>query len=113
MIEASGPLLQLIILTSQAEIADPHPSAPPALDRNSSSDFRPTRKVREAPGGKQTLNIFGGDDDQDRYEHQDALSLAPSKTGDGVDVELTHEERMRIHLEGEEERKKHGTVEEM
>ena len=38
----------------------------------SNDDFRPTRRVRTAPGGA-THNIFGGDEDDD------ALSLAPPR----------------------------------
>lgn len=56
---------------------------------------RPSRKVREAPGGKDSINIS-----EENYEETDALSIAPPRNGgSGVDVELERMERMRLHVE--------------
>ncbi|KAK4687757.1 hypothetical protein P7C73_g2365, partial [Tremellales sp. Uapishka_1] len=80
-----------------AEIADPTTDSP--LPSSRSTVPRPSRKVREAPGGQQNLRIFG-----EEYEETDALSLAPPRDGgDGVDVELEHMEKIRLHVEPEKE----------
>ena len=84
-----------IAADQEAEIADPttesnvHPSK--------STVPRPTRKVVDPPGGKQSIKVFG-----EEYEETDALSLAPPRDGgDGVDVEIERLERMRLHVEPE------------
>jgi hypothetical protein len=56
---------------------------------------RPSRKVRDPPGGKDSINISAED-----YEETDALSIAPPRNGGrGVDVELERMEKMRLHVE--------------
>jgi len=52
------------------EAADVAPVAPVAAVSHAAAtgrvdDFKPTRRVRENPGGKQTLNVFGGDDSEE------------------------------------------------
>ena len=80
-------------LTSQAEIADPtHDNE---VKSTHSTVPRPSRRVREAPGGKDSINIS-----EEGYEETDALSIAPPRNGgSGVDVELERMERMRLHVE--------------
>lgn len=89
--------------STQAEIADPTtdsrlPSSHSTVPRNTSSGgVKPTRKVVDPPGGKQSLKIYG-----EEYEEEDALSLAPPRDGGpGVDVEVERLERMRLHVEPE------------
>lgn len=79
----------------QAEIADPTHDSP--YRPSQSTVPRPTRKVVDPPGGKQSIRIYG-----EEYEEADALSLAPPRDGgDGVDVEVERLERMRVHVEPE------------
>lgn len=55
--------------------------------------------MREPPGGKQNLRIF-----PEELEEEDALSLAPPRDGgSGIDVEVERMERMRLHVEQEED----------
>ncbi|EJF62553.1 hypothetical protein DICSQDRAFT_135514 [Dichomitus squalens LYAD-421 SS1] len=66
---ASGP---------PAESAPAPPAAAPepaATESTPATDFKPTRRVRDPPGGR-THNIFGGADDDDN----DALSAAPPQS---------------------------------
>lgn len=82
-------------MTYQAEIGDP--SHENEVDPSKSTVPRPSRKVRDPPGGKQSLRIFG-----EEYEETDALSMAPPRDGgDGVDVEVERLERMKVHVEPE------------
>lgn len=83
------------VLTTQAEIADPtHDNE---LNPAQSTVPRPSRKVRDPPGGKTSFNITGED-----YEETDALSIAPPRNGGrGVDVEIDRMEKMRLHVEPE------------
>ena len=89
---------------TQAEIADPTtdsrlPSSHSTVPRNAANAAKPTRKVVDPPGGKQSLKIYG-----EEYEEEDALSLAPPRDGGpGVDVEVERMERMRLHVEPEAE----------
>lgn len=89
-------------LTPQAEIADPTtdsklPSSHSTVPRNGAGGAKPTRKVVDPPGGKQSLKIYG-----EEYEEEDALSLAPPRDGGpGVDVEIERMEKMRLHVEPE------------
>jgi hypothetical protein len=79
----------------QAEIADP--TTENKVDPTKSTVPRPTRKVVDPPGGKQSLRVFG-----DEYEETDALALAPPRDGgEGVDVELERLERVKMHVEPE------------
>ena len=89
-----------------AEVADPHTED---SENNKDSEFRPSRKVTQPPGGKSTINIVSGE-----YEEEDALSLAPpkpSKAGEkGEEQEgtpvLTHTERVSftgVSFGGEEQ----------
>ncbi|KAJ7109126.1 hypothetical protein C8R44DRAFT_801717 [Mycena epipterygia] len=74
----------------QSESAGPSQSA-------ASADFKPTRRVREPPGGR-TSNIFGDED------VLDALSLAPPKVENNVPVaspELTAEVPTAVEKEKE------------
>ena len=58
---------------------------------------RPSRKVVDPPGGKDSLKLYG-----EEYEETDALSLAPPRDGgSGIDVEVERMERMRVHVEAE------------
>jgi hypothetical protein len=58
---------------------------------------RPTRKVIDPPGGKQSLKLYG-----EEYEETDALSLAPpADGGPGVDVEIDRLEHLKLHVEPE------------
>jgi hypothetical protein len=85
----------LDILTDQAEIADP--SHDNDLNPAQSTVPRPSRKVRDPPGGKTSFNITG-----EEYEETDALSIAPPRNGGrGVDVEIDRMEKMRLHVEPE------------
>ncbi|KAL7424189.1 hypothetical protein Q5752_001775 [Cryptotrichosporon argae] len=78
-----------------AEIADPTTDS--SVPSSKSTVPRPTRKVIDPPGGKQSLRIFG-----EEYEEEDALSLAPPRDGgDGVDVEVERLERLKLHVEPE------------
>jgi hypothetical protein len=77
----------------QAEIADP--SHDNEVKPTHSTVPRPSRRVREAPGGKDSINIS-----EEGYEETDALSIAPPRNGgSGVDVELERMEKMRLHVE--------------
>lgn len=66
------------------------------MDSSKSTVPRPSRKVIDPPGGRQNLRIFG-----EEYEEADALSMAPARGGNGVDVELEHFEKMKVHVEPE------------
>jgi len=78
-----------------AEIADPTSDA--VVDSTKSTVPRPSRKVVDPPGGKQSVRLFG-----EEYEEIDALSLAPPRGGgDGVDVEVERMERLKVHVEPE------------
>ena len=81
------------LLPMKAEIADPTHDSP--MHPSKSTVPRPTRKVVDPPGGKQSVRIFG-----EEYEETDALSLAPPRDGgDGVDIEVERMERMKVHVE--------------
>lgn len=90
--------MRLII---QAEINDPttdskaHPSKS-TVPRGGATGDKPSRKVVDPPGGKQSLRIYG-----EEYEEEDALSLAPARDGNGVDVAIEHLERIKMHVEPE------------
>ena len=82
----------------EAEINDPSTDN----ERKSSDDAgsgaagaRPSRKVVDPPGGKQSLRLFG-----EEYEEADALSLAPTPDG-GADVEIDRMEHLKLHVEPE------------
>ncbi|WVQ69844.1 uncharacterized protein L199_008065 [Kwoniella botswanensis] len=78
----------------EAEIGDPTTEAS-SLPSNRTTVPRPSRKVRDPPGGKQSIQLFG-----EEYEEEDALSLAPPRDGgDGVDVEVERLEKLRVHAE--------------
>ncbi|WWC69232.1 uncharacterized protein I206_103169 [Kwoniella pini CBS 10737] len=78
----------------EAEIGDPTTDSS-SLPHNRTTVPRPSRKVRDPPGGKQSIQLFG-----EEYEEEDALSLAPPRDGgNGVDVEVERLERMRVHAE--------------
>lgn len=65
------------------------------MDPSRSTVPRPSRKVRDPPGGKTNIDITG-----EEYEETDALSMAPPRDGgSGVDVEVERLERMRLHVE--------------
>jgi hypothetical protein len=66
-----------------AEVADPH-----SEDQPQQNTFRPSRKVREPPGGKSTINFAWGE-----HEEEDALSMAPPKPDGGKEEVLKHTER--------------------
>ncbi|WVR05360.1 hypothetical protein IAU60_002374 [Kwoniella sp. DSM 27419] len=78
----------------EAEIGDPTTEA--STTRESQTTVpRPSRKVIDPPGGKQSIRLFG-----EEYEEEDALSLAPPRDGgNGVDVEVERMERLRVHAE--------------
>ncbi|WRT67355.1 uncharacterized protein IL334_004326 [Kwoniella shivajii] len=77
----------------EAEIGDP--TTEDRLPANQTTVPRPTRKVVDPPGGKQSIRLFG-----EEYEEEDALSLAPPRDGgDGVDVEIERLERLKVHAE--------------
>ncbi|KAH8083004.1 hypothetical protein HD553DRAFT_313082 [Filobasidium floriforme] len=67
----------------EAEVADPH-----SEDQPQQNTFRPSRKVREPPGGKSTINFAWGE-----HEEEDALSMAPPKLDGGKEEILKHTER--------------------
>ncbi|WVQ98949.1 hypothetical protein IAU59_006081 [Kwoniella sp. CBS 9459] len=76
-----------------AEIGDPTTDS--TVKSSQTTVPRPSRKVIDPPGGKQSIRLFG-----EEYEEEDALSLAPPRDGgDGVDVEVERLERMRVHAE--------------
>ncbi|WWD01157.1 hypothetical protein V866_008096 [Kwoniella sp. B9012] len=78
----------------EAEIGDPTTDSS-SLPSNRTTVPRPSRKVRDPPGGKQSIQLFG-----EEYEEEDALSLAPPRDGgDGVDVEVERLEKLRVHAE--------------
>ncbi|RSH93896.1 hypothetical protein EHS25_006548 [Saitozyma podzolica] len=81
----------------EAEIADPtHESSIPS---SKSTVPRPSRKVIDPPGGKQSMRIFG-----EEFEETDALSMAPPRDGgEGVDIEVERMERMKVHVDPVEE----------
>lgn len=65
------------------------------MDPSKSTVPRPSRKVRDPPGGKQSISIFG-----EEYEETDALSMAPPRDGgSGIDVEIERLEKLRMHVE--------------
>ncbi|ORY29954.1 hypothetical protein BCR39DRAFT_558780 [Naematelia encephala] len=77
----------------EAEIADPTTDSPVHPSKSTVPRF--SRKVVDAPGGKQNIRLFG-----EEYEETDALSLAPPRDGgDGVDVEIERLERLKVHVE--------------
>ncbi|EIW70061.1 hypothetical protein TREMEDRAFT_29748 [Tremella mesenterica DSM 1558] len=78
----------------EAEIADPTHDSP--IPGNKATVPRPSRKVVDPPGGKQSIRIYG-----EEYEETDALSLAPPREGNGVDVEIERLERVKLHVEPE------------
>ncbi|WWD16153.1 hypothetical protein CI109_100578 [Kwoniella shandongensis] len=81
----------------EAEIADPTTES--SVPSSKSTVPRPSRKVREAPGGKDNIHLFG-----EEYEEEDALSLAPPRDGGpGVDVEVERLERLKVHVERDAE----------
>lgn len=88
---ARSPLLPR---SHQAEINDhddPKPSSEDAVTD------RPSRKVVDPPGGKQSYKLYG-----EEYEEADALSLAPPKDGGpGVDVDIDRMEHLKVHVEPE------------
>jgi hypothetical protein len=71
------------LLHPTAEVADPH-----SEDQPQQNTFRPSRKVREPPGGKSTINFAWGE-----HEEEDALSMAPPKPDGGKEEVLKHTER--------------------
>ncbi|WVF71963.1 hypothetical protein IAT40_006773 [Kwoniella sp. CBS 6097] len=76
-----------------AEIGDPTTDS--TVKSSQTTVPRPSRKVIDPPGGKQSIRLFG-----EEYEEEDALSLAPPRDGgNGVDVEVERLERMRVHAE--------------
>ncbi|OCF36630.1 hypothetical protein I317_00631 [Kwoniella heveanensis CBS 569] len=76
-----------------AEIGDPTTDS--TVKSSQTTVPRPSRKVIDPPGGKQSIRLFG-----EEYEEEDALSLAPPRDGgDGVDVEVERLERLRVHAE--------------
>lgn len=79
---------------TQAEIADPSHGDEDQSNGNSGS--RPSRKVVDPPGGKQSLNVYGNE-----YQEEDALSLAPCPSGDGFDVDVDRMQHMKLHVDSE------------
>jgi hypothetical protein len=70
---------------------DPKPSS------SNAAATRPSRKVVDPPGGKQSYKLYG-----EEYEEADALSLAPPKDGGpGVDVDIDRMEHLKLHVEPE------------
>lgn len=103
LVEVRLPLRIVYWKTSwdyQAEINDPttdstaHPSKSTVPRGTGSAGLKPSRKVVDPPGGKQSLKIYG-----EEYEEEDALSLAPARDGRGVDVAIEHLERVKLHVE--------------
>ncbi|KAK8869585.1 hypothetical protein IAR55_000152 [Kwoniella newhampshirensis] len=79
----------------EAEIADPTTES--SLPSSKSTVPRPSRKVRDPPGGKDNIRLYG-----EEYEEEDALSLAPPRDGgSGVEVEVERLERLKVHVEPE------------
>ncbi|KAE8541000.1 hypothetical protein D1P53_002353 [Cryptococcus gattii VGV] len=73
----------------EAEIADP----------TTESSIPPSKSTVPRNGKENNVRLFG-----EEYEEQDALSLAPPRDGgDGVDVEVERSERMKMHVEPEQE----------
>lgn len=73
----------------EAEIADP----------TTESAIPPSKSTVPRKAKEDNLRLFG-----EEYEEQDALSLAPPRDGgDGVDVEIERLERMKVHVEQEQE----------
>ncbi|WWC89785.1 uncharacterized protein L201_004711 [Kwoniella dendrophila CBS 6074] len=78
----------------EAEIGDPTTESSGTAP-NKTTVPRPSRKVRDPPGGKQSISLFG-----EEYEEEDALSLAPPRDGgSGVDIEIDRLERLKVHAE--------------
>ncbi|KLT46252.1 hypothetical protein CC85DRAFT_281903 [Cutaneotrichosporon oleaginosum] len=71
---------------------DPKPSS-----SSQAATTRPSRKVVDPPGGKQSFKLYG-----EEYEEADALSLAPPKDGGpGVDIDIDRMEHLKLHVEPE------------
>ncbi|OWZ63464.1 hypothetical protein AYX14_00402 [Cryptococcus neoformans] len=73
----------------EAEIADP----------TTESAIPPSKSTVPRNAKEDNFRLFG-----EEYEEQDALSLAPPRDGgEGVDVEIERLERMKVHVEQEQE----------
>jgi hypothetical protein len=59
----------------EGDLGNPNPDSSSAEASSFASDFVPTRRVREAPGGKSSISFL--DDSVD-----DALAAAPAKTSE-------------------------------
>jgi hypothetical protein len=62
--------------------------APGSVSTNRHNHRGSSRKVREPPGGKSTINFAWGE-----HEEEDALSMAPPKPDGGKEEVLKHTER--------------------
>ncbi|KAJ3723496.1 hypothetical protein DFJ43DRAFT_1092061 [Lentinula guzmanii] len=66
-------------ISSEMSPSDSNMSVTASTSSTTSEEFKPSRRVRQAPGGGHT-DIFGGDDEDD------ALSQAPPKETEGTEI---------------------------